>query len=114
GNFSKLARIREQLFYADATAQLARASHQTLATRERLTRVLALFGDQRNVQLPERLPDLPASPAEAKEAEQTAMQKRIDVQLARHDTALTAQSLGLTQATRFINVLQVGYQNSST
>ena len=28
GNFSKLAQMREQSFYADATAQLARAQHQ--------------------------------------------------------------------------------------
>jgi outer membrane protein TolC len=113
GNFSKLAQMREQAFYADATAQLARVQHQAVAARERLTRVLALSGDQLAFTLPDRLPDLPAAPAEPKDAEQTAMDRRLDVLMARRATESTAQSLGLTKATRFINVLQAGYQNKS-
>ncbi|WP_428418594.1 TolC family protein [Methylibium sp.] len=113
GNFSKLAQMREQSFYADATAQLARAQHQAVAARERLTRVLALSGDQIAFTLPDRLPDLPAAPAEPKDAEQTAIDKRLDVLMARRATESTAQSLGLTQTTRFINVLHAGYQNKS-
>ena len=46
GNFNKLAQMREQAFYADATAQLARAQHQAVAERERLTRLLGLSGEQ--------------------------------------------------------------------
>ena len=113
GNFNKLAQMREQSFYSDATAQLARAQHQAVATRERLTRVLALGGDQLDFKLPERLPDLPSAPAEPKDAEQTAMEKRLDVLMAKHATEATARSLGLTKTTRFVNVLNVGYQNQS-
>ena len=114
GNFNKLAQMREQLFYADATAQLARAQHQSVAARERLTRVLALSGEQLEFKLPERLPDLPTAPAEPKDAEQTAMDKRLDVLMAKQATASTARSLGLTKTTRFINVLNLGYQNKSS
>lgn len=113
GNFNKLAQMREQSFYSDATAQLARAQHQALAARERLTRVLALSGDQLGFTLPDRMPDLPAAPAEPKDAEQTAMEKRLDVLMARRATEATARSLGLTKTTRFINVLHAGYQNKS-
>ena len=114
GNFNKLAQMREQLFYADATAQLARAQHQSVAARERLTRVLALSGEQLEFKLPERLPDLPTAPADPKDAEQTAMDKRLDVLMAKQATASTARSLGLTKTTRFINVLNLGYQNKSS
>ena len=113
GNFSKLAQMREQSFYADATAQLARAQHQAVAARERLTRVLALGGEQLEFTLPDRLPDLPAAPAQPKDAEQTAMDKRLDVLMAKRATKATAKALGLTQTTRFINVLHAGYQNKS-
>jgi outer membrane protein TolC len=113
GNFSKLAQMREQSFYADATAQLARAQHQAVATRERLTRVLGLNGEQRLFMLPDRLPDLPAAPAEPKDAEQTAMDKRLDVLMAKRDAEFTANALGLSHSTRFINVLHAGYQNKS-
>lgn len=113
GNFNKLAQMREQAFYADATADLARAQHQAFAQRERLSRLLGLSGDQLNFQLPERLPDLPAQPAEPKDAEQSALDKRLDVLMAKRTTEATAKSLGLTKATRFINVLEVGYRNKS-
>lgn len=113
GNFNKLAQMREQSFYADATANLARARHQAVAERERLVRALGLSGDQLAFKLPERLPDLPKSPLEPKSAEQTAIEKRLDVLMARRSAEATAKSLGLTKATRFINVLEVGYANKS-
>jgi outer membrane protein TolC len=113
GNFNKLSRMREQAFSADATASLARAKHQAVVERERLVRVLGLSGDQLAFTLPPRLPDLPHEPIEPKDAEQTAIDKRLDVLLARRAADATAKSLGLTKATRFINVLEVGYANKS-
>ncbi len=113
GNFSRLAQMREQSFYSDATAQQARAQHQAVAARERLGRVLGLSSDPSALTLPERLPDLPAAPAEPRDAEQTAMDKRLDVRMATLATQATARSLGLTSATRFVNVLHAGYQNQS-
>lgn len=114
GNFSRLAQLREQAFHADATTQLARARHQAVAERERLARALGLQGDPATLQLPERLPDLPPRPADAKDAEQTAMDRRLDVLAARRATESTAQALGLTRTTRMVNVLDVGYQNQSS
>ncbi|MCG2594106.1 TolC family protein [Ramlibacter sp. XY19] len=112
GNFSKLTQMREQAFYADASAQLARAQHQATADRERLIRLLGLSGDPA-IRLPERLPDLPKQPADPRDAERTALEKRLDVLLATRGTEAAARSLGLTMATRFINVLELGYQNKS-
>src|SRR5690606_42156955 len=59
GNFSKLAHLREQAFYADATANLARAQHMSVSAREQLTRQLGLAGEQATFVLPRRLPDRP-------------------------------------------------------
>jgi outer membrane protein TolC len=94
--------------------QLQRAAQHAVAERERLIRALGLGSDQLGFTLPERLPDLPQAPAQPQDAEQTAMNKRLDVLIARRDTEATAQSLGLTRATRFINALHVGYQNQSS
>jgi outer membrane protein TolC len=113
GNFSKLAQMREQSFYSDAVTNLAKARHQAVAAREALVRALGLSGEQLDVKLPDRLPDLPAAPAEPKDAEQTAMDKRLDVLMAKRSTEATAKSLGLSKATRFVNVLHMGYQNKS-
>jgi outer membrane protein TolC len=108
GHFSKLDRMREQAFYADATAQLARARQQAVAERERLTRLLGLWGEDAQFQLPERMPDLPAAPRELPNAEQLAMEQRLDIQAARSDAEALAKSLGLTRVTRFVNEFELG------
>jgi len=113
GNFNKLAQMRQQAFQADATAQLARARHQATVERERLVRLLGLSSEQLGFKLPERLPDLPAELATIQNAEQTAMDKRLDVQTAKRSAEATAHALGLTRATRFVNVLNAGYINKS-
>ena len=113
GNWSKLQQAREQGFYADAALGLARAEQQQLAAREHLTRLLGLWGMQAQFKLPDRLPDLPKMPAELPDVEQTAMAQRLDVQAAKLATEQLAKNLGLTQATRFINVLEVGAVRNS-
>ena len=59
GNWNKLQQAREQGFYADAALNVARAEESFVAARERLTRLLSLWGTQAQFELPERLPDLP-------------------------------------------------------
>ena len=114
GNFSKLDYAREQAFYAEAVAQLAKARQQSIAAREKLTRTMGLWGSQAQYDLPERLPDLPATRPELQDLEHFAMQNRLDIQAAKLQTQSVASSLGLSRATRFINALDVGYQNNFT
>jgi outer membrane protein TolC len=109
GNWSRLAQAREQMFYAEATAQLARARQHAASERERLTRLLGLWGEDAQFQLPERLPALPPAAVERPDVERTALSQRLDVQRARREVEGVASSLGLTRTTRFINVLEVGY-----
>jgi outer membrane protein TolC len=108
GNFNKLQQAREQGFYADAALGLAQAEQTSVASRERLTRLLGLWGQQTQFTLPERLPDLPQAPNELPNVEQMAIAQRLDVQAARLHTEALAKNLGLTKTTRFINVLEFG------
>ncbi|WP_257572438.1 TolC family protein [Janthinobacterium sp. UMAB-56] len=114
GNWSRLDQARQQVFYADAVGDLARARHQATATREHLTRLLGLWGRQTAFTLPSRLPDLPAQAVDAGNIEAQAMEQRLDVQSAKLDAHATASALGLSKVTGFINVLDVGYTNKST
>jgi outer membrane protein TolC len=113
GNWSKLDQAREQTFYAEVTAQVAKARHNALAAREQLTRLLGLWGQDVNYKLPERLPDLPKAPNDIANAEALAVTQRLDIQIAKRDTESTAKALGLTQTSRFVNVLEAGYANKS-
>jgi outer membrane protein TolC len=113
GNWSRLAQMREQAYYAEATAQLARAQQAAVAEREQLTRLLGLTGADIAFVLPAHLPDIPTMPFAIVDAERTAMERRLDVQVAKLDAESVAKALGLTRATRFVNVLEVGYTNES-
>lgn len=113
GNVPKLQQMREQGFLAEAGAQLERARQGALATRERLVRALGLSGEDAAFTLAGRLPELPKAPRELGEMEATAFRERLDVRAARHDAQALAASLGLTQATRFVNVLDLGLQRNS-
>ena len=112
GNWNKLAQMREELFYADAAAQLARAQQSTMSERERLTRMLGLR-QPTALQLPARLPDLPGAPIALNAAEQTAMDTRLDVRLANLEAQSVERTLALTRTTRFINVFEAGYVNET-
>jgi len=114
GNFNKLQQAREQGFYADAALNLARAEQQQRATRERLTRLLGLWGAQTAFKLPERLPDLPRQARDLPDVERTALAQRLDVAAARSGVEATARNLGLTRTTRFINVLELGLVRNSS
>ncbi|HDR9175041.1 TolC family protein [Burkholderia vietnamiensis] len=112
GNASRLDYAREQAFYADAATQVAKARQQAFAAREKLTRVMGVWGAATQYSLPERLPDLPKERPELKDLEVFAMQNRLDIQAARLRTQGVATSLGLSKATRFVNALEVGYLNN--
>ena len=108
GNWSKLNQVREQVFYAETAAQLARAKQNTITQREQLMRLMGLWGDDTKFRLPDRLPDLPKAPIDLAEIESVALRQRLDIQAMRRDIEGLANSLGLTKATRFINVLELG------
>lgn len=113
GNFSTLDRAREQAFYAETTAQLARVRQQAVAERERLTRLMGLWGEDTGFSLPPRLPDLPKMPRDFADLEATALKQRLDVQGAMQEAENIAAAMGLTKASGFVNVLEVGYRRNS-
>ena len=113
GNFSKLQRARQQVFYADATAQLASARHATTAAREALTRALGLTDAQAaQLKLPERLPDLPKAPREASQVASAAGEQRLDVQQARAQLELAGKSQGINLLSTFVDV-EAGYRHDT-
>ena len=114
GNFSKLQQAREQRFAADAALNLARARQLESVARERLTRMLGLWGERIAYRLPERLPDLPTQAEDRPDIEQRALAQRLDVEGARLQAEATARNLGLSRTTRLLNVLELGYERNTS
>ena len=114
GNFNALQRAREQAFYADAALGAALAAQARQASRERLIRALGLWGEQTAFRLPQRLPDLPEAAKDLPDIERAALDQRLDVQAARMAAEQTAKNLGLTKATRFVNVIELGLMRNGS
>ena len=105
GNFNKLQRARQQVFYADSVAQLASAQHSALAAREALVRLLGLTDAQATLlKLPDRLPDLPKGARAPDIVSSTALAQRLDVQLARGQLDAAGKAQGLNLLTSLVDV----------
>jgi outer membrane protein TolC len=113
GNWNKLNQARQQLFQADATAELARARHGAAVAKERLARVLGVAATPDAIKLPGHLPELPKEPRAAAASANAATVQRLDVTLARQGVDATAFALGLTKASRWISVFEVAYANKN-
>ena len=113
GNFNKLQRARQQVFYADSTVRLASAQHAALAAREELSRLLGLTDAQSTqLLLPDRLPDLPKEARAASVVNSVATVQRLDVQLARGQLDSAGKSQGLNLITSLIDV-EVGVRRDT-
>jgi outer membrane protein TolC len=107
GALNKLDQAREQVFYAETTAELATVRQDATSSRERLSRLLGLWDGNLDFRLPGKLPPLPRRPLSLPSIEVDAVEHRIDLQIARIELAALAKSLDLTGATRFVTLLDV-------
>ncbi|XUM24409.1 TolC family protein [Bradyrhizobium oligotrophicum S58] len=107
GALNRLDQAREQVFYAEITAELATARRAAGSARERLIRLMGLWGDDLAFRLPDRLPALPRRPLSQPFVEADAVGHRIDLQIARLELTALAASLQLTDATRFVTLLDL-------
>ena len=107
GSLNKLDQAREQVFYAETTADLATIRQEATSSRERLIRLLGLWDGETGIRLPQKLPRLPPRPLSLPRIEVDAVEHRIDLQIARIELVALAKSLDLTQANRFVTMLDV-------
>ncbi|WP_375775372.1 TolC family protein [Bradyrhizobium sp. ma5] len=107
GGMNKLDQAREQVFYAEITADLASALQNAASSRERLARLLGLWDGDLGFRIPNKLPALPKRPLEQPSIEVAAVGHRVDLQIARMEIVALAKALDLTEATRFVTLLDV-------
>ena len=107
GALPKLDQAREHAFTAEINGQLAMARLKQRTEREKLIRALGLWGGETALRLPTVLKPLPKSPQAIKDVETEAVKRRVDLEVARQELEILAKQLGLTRATRYIDVLEV-------
>ena len=107
GAFTKAAQAREHATYAEISGQLAEARAQVRGTREELIRLMGLWGNDTNFNLPSTLPRVPARVANKQNIESEALRKRVDLQVAKLNLEALARQYKLTNATRYITDLGI-------
>ena len=107
GAFPKIEQARSQAFYAELTAEKARAVLAARLAKESLTRLLGLWGADLSYEVPNALPPLPRTIRDESAIERAALENRVDLRIARLELEALARSYGLTRATRYLTDLQV-------
>ena len=108
GNISELQRANERATYEQARLDLTREEIELLDARERVNRLLGLWGETTAWRFAESLPPLPPDEPKADRLEAFAMQQRLDVAVARRTAALLSKAVDLARSTRLIGRLDVG------
>jgi outer membrane protein TolC len=107
GSLNKLDQAREQVFYAETAADLASVRQDAASSRERLARLMGVWGAELTFRIPDKLPPLPRRPRPLPNVEVEAVAHRLDLQIARIELAALARSFDLANATRFVTLLEL-------
>jgi outer membrane protein TolC len=105
GAVNALDLARRQAFATEMEAEVSAAKLEAVAAEERLTRLMGLWHSDLASYLPSALPALPAHLRNAGAIEREALDRRIDIAIARAEMQALARSYGLTRKTHFLNVL---------
>jgi len=107
GSMTKGGQAREHVFYAELAGQTAKARLEARLAKEELTRLMGLWGPDIDYQIPNRLAPLPNGLIKRGLIEAEALQRRVDLQMAKLDLDATAKSYNLTEATRYVTDLEI-------
>jgi cobalt-zinc-cadmium efflux system outer membrane protein len=108
GNISDLELFNQESAYSQSRLDLAQAAAHSRADRERVNRLLGLWGRQTSWKTAESLPALPGKELFLENLESLAVSQRVDLAVARNQAQALASALQLKANTRFLPALTVG------
>ncbi len=107
GALNQITQAREHALTGEIEVQLANARLQQQVERERLTRLLGLWGGDATYSLPASVPALPARATAMPTVEVQAVQRRFDVAIARVEVDGLGKALGLAESTQLLADVEV-------
>ncbi len=99
GNITQLQLAREQALDEEAKVELSSAEADLLATRERLNAFMGVWGADTQWKAAARLPELPKAEIDVAHVESRAIEKSVDVAIARSRLDAAADGLGIKRST---------------
>src|SRR5207244_1592218 len=104
GNINDLDLANQQALYTQSRIDIAQTEAQIGRDRERLNRLMGVWGADTNWKLGDELPEIPSSEMSLAKLESKALEQRFDVAMARRNVEAIGLSRGLRAKTRFLPV----------
>ena len=108
GNLNDLGLARAQNQLEQVRVALAKNETAFRGKREKLNRLMGLWGAETTWRLPPRLPDLPAEEVSLEGLESIAVANRLDLAAARKELEIAARTLGISREWRWFLSAEVG------
>ncbi len=108
GNITDLSLLNDQATYSEARVEVAKAEADIAADREKLNRLMGLWGRDTSWALADQLPEIPGSEISTSRLESLALNQRSDLAASRYELANLATALHTTRTYRYLGVLEVG------
>lgn len=104
GNIGDLDLVNQQAAYSQTKLDAAMARAQVRQDRERLNRLMGLWGQDTGWRAADQLPDIPEQEVPLEHLEPLAIEQRLDVGAARWGVDLVGRALALKKGTRYFPV----------
>ncbi len=108
GNINDLTHDTDRVQYEQAQLDLEQEELELAGARERLNRLLGLWGSQTSWTLAQKLADPPAEEPPLEHLETLAIRQRLDVDMARKQVALMTRAVALARNFRLFGRVEVG------
>ncbi|MBA2491778.1 MAG: TolC family protein [Gammaproteobacteria bacterium] len=108
GNITDLDVAREEALYQESRLALVTAQTRLVQDRERLNALMGLWGNDTQWTIAPRLPEMHDLPFESANLEQRAIEASLALGAARKEIEAATASLGFTDATALIPILESG------
>ncbi|MET0792932.1 MAG: TolC family protein, partial [Polyangiaceae bacterium] len=108
GNVSERRLASELAMFQQARVDLGHEELRLVEHRERLNRLLGLWGSRTAWVLAERLPVIPERAILPERLESIALKQRLDIAAAKREWALLDSALGLARSSRYTGLVNVG------
>jgi cobalt-zinc-cadmium efflux system outer membrane protein len=108
GNLSRREQMLQQAFYAQTLLDVAQAQAQLASDREKLNRLMGVWGEDTRWRMPAQLPAAPAQLPELQDVEALAVTNRLDLAAAKKEAEAAAQAAGLTRQFSALSPLGIG------
>ncbi len=113
GNISDLELANQQSTFSQAKLDAAQVAAEMRSDRERLNRLMGVWGTQTQWRIADELPGIVGRDFPTDRLESLAMMQRLDLAASKAEVGAVVQSLGLTKTYRYVGAIEFGVDTES-